>query len=269
MTLRVNRLRISPTGLQQQLEAAGIRSSRIEWAPQALILERPRNVEQIPGFEAGLWSVQDAGAQLAADILDAQPGMRVLDACAAPGGKTGHVLERTSEIELIANDFSPGRLARIAQNLDRLGLTAQLMSLDARSLAGLESGSFDRVLLDVPCSGTGVIRRHPDIKLLRRASDIASMAAVARQMLEAGFDRLRQGGRLVYATCSILGEENETLLEGFLAEHPEARPLPLSADLAAPPDAVRLPTGTQLLPGSRSDTDGFYYACIEKATTGH
>ena len=155
MTLRVNRSKISVADLQARLESENIVSSAVEWAPGALILDRGRNVQQIPGFEEGLWSVQDAGAQLAADILDAARGMRVLDACAAPGGKAGHILERAPGVELIANDFSPGRLERVRENLKRLGLTAEVTSIDARTLENLQAASLDRVLLDVPCSGTG------------------------------------------------------------------------------------------------------------------
>ena len=268
MTLRVNRSRISVADLHARLEASGIVSSAVEWAPCALILDRARNVQQIPGFEEGLWSVQDAGAQLAADILDADAGMRVLDACAAPGGKASHILERSRGVQLIANDFGGGRLARVEENLRRLGLSAELLCLDARKPDGFAPGSFDRVLTDVPCSGTGVIRRHPDIKLLRRASDITPMAAIERKILEAGFRWLKPGGRLVYATCSALTEENEALLTAFLDVRADAVALPISDSVSLPPDALQLPIGIQLLPGSRSDTDGFYYACIEK-TTGH
>jgi 16S rRNA (cytosine967-C5)-methyltransferase len=233
-----------------------------------LILDRGRNVQKVPGFFEGEVSVQDAGAQLAPGALACGSGMRVLDTCAAPGGKTGHLLEYTPGIgELVANDLATARLKRVAENLDRLGLRATLTAFDARTLRGLGGSDFDRVLVDAPCSGTGVIRRHPDIKLLRRPTDLAAMVAVQNEILEAAFSRLRAGGRLLYVTCSVVQQENEGVVRGFLARHRNARPGGFEHSMLLPPDAIRFESAFQLLPGSRSDTDGFYYACIEKTTT--
>ena len=178
----------------------------------------PRPVQVLPGFETGAVSVQDGGAQLAAPLLDAQPGMRVLDACAAPGGKTLHIAQRTAALaELIAVDDDPLRLARVRENLERAGRDAILVKADLRTLPpSLQPAHFDRVLVDAPCSATGVIRRHPDIKLLRRPGDIESFAATQRQILATAFELLRPGGRLIYCTCSVMPVENEGVVAEFL-----------------------------------------------------
>jgi 16S rRNA (cytosine967-C5)-methyltransferase len=207
-------------------------------------------VAALPGFAQGLASVQDAGAQLAAELLDAQDGERVLDACAAPGGKTGHILERTPGIaELQALDCDAARLARVQQNLTRLGLVAQLKTADLLMPGWWDGRPFDRILLDAPCSGTGVIRRHPDIKLLRRQEDIRGFAATQLDMLLRCAAMLRPGGLLVYATCSILLAENTEVVEGFLREQPQFR---------------REGADRHVLPRPRGEgaatTDGFYYA---------
>jgi 16S rRNA (cytosine967-C5)-methyltransferase len=215
-----------------------------------------------------LVSVQDAGAQLAAPLLGARPGMRVLDACAAPGGKTGHLLEHTEGLsEVVAVDIDAQRLARVEENLSRLNRAARLVVADLRHPASFcEERSFERILLDAPCSSTGVIRRHPDIKLLRRADDIPSLAAVQLEILRATFSLLSEGGRLLYCTCSVLPDENQGVLESFLATESTARPVPLKTELV--PGALAGGPGLQLLPGAEAGTDGFYYACVEKTTAG-
>jgi 16S rRNA (cytosine967-C5)-methyltransferase len=215
-------------------------------------------------------SVQDTGAQLAPMLLGLLPGMRVLDACAAPGSKTSHLLEHVGgAIDLTAVDVDPGRLGRVADNLHRLGLEARLVAADVREPASFWDGRpYDRILVDAPCSGTGVIRRHPDIKLLRRATDIPAFARTQREILRGAFAMLAPGGRLVYSTCSVLPEENEAVVGRFLDEEPGAAvaPMPRGEDLA--PGGLGRPVGTQLLPGAAAGSDGFYYACLEKTTRG-
>jgi 16S rRNA (cytosine967-C5)-methyltransferase len=250
MTLRVNLSRTTREAQLALLAEQGVAGEPGSCAT-AIVLHQPVDVNALPGFAEGLVSVQDAGAQLAAELLDAQPGERVLDACAAPGGKTGHILERTPGIaELIALDCDPGRLERVQQNLTRLGLAAQLKTADLLKPGWWDGRAFDRILLDAPCSGTGVIRRHPDIKLLRRQEDIRGFAATQLDMLQRCAAMLRPGGLMVYATCSILLAENTEVVELFLKEQPQFRregadrhvlPRPRAGDAAAV-------------------TDGFYYA---------
>jgi 16S rRNA (cytosine967-C5)-methyltransferase len=197
--------------------------------------------------------------------------MRVLDACAAPGGKTGHILQRTPGLaELVALDIDDSRLDRVRENLSRLGKSATLVAADLRRWNS--HAPFDRVLVDAPCSSTGVIRRHPDIKLLRRAEDIPALAKVQLEILRTGFRTLKPGGRLIYATCSVLTEENEAIVKNFLSTEPAARSVPLShsdsSRSAIAPGAIQLEFGVQLLPGAAAGTDGFYYACVEKTTFG-
>jgi 16S rRNA (cytosine967-C5)-methyltransferase len=211
-------------------------------------------------------SVQDAGAQLAAELLEVSAGMRVLDACAAPGGKTGHVLELMGPgADVTAVDIDPDRVALIDANLERLQRTARLCVGDARDPATFWDGRpFDRVLVDAPCSSTGVIRRHPDIKLLRRPTDVPALIDTQRAILEAAVTMLAEGGRLLYSTCSVLPEENEQVIAALLAATPAIRPAPLQA-LA--PGGIAQCFGFQLLSGAAAGTDGFYYACLEKTTT--
>jgi 16S rRNA (cytosine967-C5)-methyltransferase len=219
----------------------------------------------LPGFAEGRLSVQDAAAQLSVELLDPQPGERILDACAAPGGKTCHLLERTAALaEVIACDVSEQRLVRVRENLERLGLHAALVAGDvAEPAAWWDGRPFDRVLLDVPCSATGVIRRHPDIKVLRRQKDIAALARQQARLLAAAWGLVRPGGRLLYTSCSVLAAENERVVAAFLATHPGASDLTpgLTAGWPArPPDAG---PGYQVLPGEAA-MDGFYYACLAK-----
>lgn len=260
MTLRVNQRQHSTRAYQASLQAAGIAADAVPVVDSALILQHPVGVEQLPGFFSGAVSVQDAAAQLAAGLLDCQPGMRVLDACAAPGGKTSHLLEKTDGLQLIAVDSSESRLQRVTENLSRLNLSAQLISADAGEVAEWWDGqAFDRILLDAPCSATGVIRRHPDIKVLRRASDIAELQQEQAQLLNNLWHTLRPGGQLLYATCSILPDENSRQVEAFLADHPDATLAPMSADWGHAQAA-----GQQILPGEHG-MDGFYYALLNKA----
>ena len=256
------------------------------WAPAAIVLENPVPAHVLPGFSEGRVSIQDAGAQLAAPLLDAVAGMRVLDACAAPGGKTLHLLERTPQLaELIAVDSSPDRLRRVEENLQRAGRAGFASSAEHPVDPGRPSGGitltavdvrelsvarpFERILVDAPCSATGVIRRHPDIKLLRRPSDLKAYAAGQQEILRAAFRMLAPGGRLLYCTCSVLPEENEARVAAFLAEEPGASPAAFPSPERLAPGARARPIGAQLLPGGEAGTDGFYYACLEKTTAGN
>ncbi len=279
LVLRLDHSRVERDAYLAELAESGCPGRKLDWTPDAIELERPVPVGDIPGFAEGRVSVQDAGAQLAAPLLDARPGMRVLDACAAPGGKTLHLLERTPDLEdLLAIDIDPARLKRLEDNLDRARRRARIAALDIRALAEPASGEadrllggrrFDRILVDAPCSSTGVIRRHPDIKLLRRREDVDACAAAQLEILHAAFRVLASGGRLLYCTCSVLPEENEQVVTAFLRAEPLARraPMPRAAELA--PGARDCSVGIQLLPGARAGTDGFYYACLEKTTAGN
>jgi 16S rRNA (cytosine967-C5)-methyltransferase len=270
LTLRVDLSRLSRVEYLQRLEAAELPAHGSEWCPSAVIVERPVAVGRLPGFSEGLVSVQDAAAQLAAPLLGVAPGMRVLDACAAPGGKTGHLLESSGgDIDLVAVDIDPQRLERVVENLRRLGRegAARCLRLDLRDAQALAAlGQFDRILLDAPCSGTGVIRRHPDIKLLRRSSDLIGLAATQLAVLTTSFERLKPGGRILYATCSVLPAEGAGIVAEFLAREPRARLAPWPAAVRLPPAAIHGPFGLQLLPDSAAATDGFHYACLERAT---
>jgi 16S rRNA (cytosine967-C5)-methyltransferase len=267
MTLRVDRSRASAEGVLKRLSEAGIEAHAIQWLDSGIVLTHPVGVSELPGFAEGILSVQDAGAQLAAPLLGVRPGMRVLDACAAPGGKTGHLLEVMGEDgELVALDDDAGRVALIAANLERLKRRARLVVGDAGDPATFWDGRpFERILIDAPCSSTGVIRRHPDIKLLRRPGDIAACARQQLRILSAAAGMLAPGGRVLYSTCSILPEENEAVIQALLAVQPGLVPVSLGAPA---PGAQMRRVGAQLLPGAEAGTDGFYYACLEKTTTG-
>jgi 16S rRNA (cytosine967-C5)-methyltransferase len=270
MTLRVDLSRSSAAGYVAQLRAADIDSFKLQWSDSGVTLAHPQPVDRLPGFAEGIVSVQDAGAQLAAPLLEARPGMRVLDACAAPGGKTGHLLEQLGEgADLTAVDIDASRVERIRENLARLKRSAQLLVGDAGDPRSFWDGRpFERILVDAPCSSTGVIRRHPDIKLLRRESDLPALAAGQLAILEGAARMLAVGGRLLYCTCSVLPEENEAVVQRFLEGAPQmtVAGMPRAAELA--PGARDRAVGVQLLPGAEAGTDGFYYACLEKTTAG-
>ncbi len=260
--LRVNTAKQTAPAYRARLEQAGIAHAAGD-LPEALRLASAVPVTEIPGFAAGEVTVQDLASQLAAQLLAPDVGMRVLDACAAPGGKATHLLERAGgSLELTALDIDAARLGRVRESLDRLGLEATVLAGDAQDPAAWwDQRPFDRILVDAPCSGTGVIRRHPDIKCLRRESDIATMAARQLSILEGLWPLLPAGGRLLYVTCSILKQENVEVLGQFLAGRRDA-------SLVDPPPAA-LPAwaraqaggGWQALPGS-ADTDGLYYALM-------
>ncbi|HEY7886641.1 MAG TPA: 16S rRNA (cytosine(967)-C(5))-methyltransferase RsmB [Steroidobacteraceae bacterium] len=275
MVLRLNTRRRSPADYLSDLAAAGLAGSIVDWTVSergsaAVVLERPVSVGGLPGFKEGWASVQDAGAQLAPLLLEAAAGMRVLDTCAAPGSKTSHLLESAAgPLELTAVDIDADRLGRVAENLRRLGLAARLVAADLRDPGSFWDGQpYDRILVDAPCSGTGVIRRHPDIKLLRRAEDVPAFARTQLEILQAAFGMLAPGGRLVYVTCSVLPAENEAVVARLLAEQPQARPASMAQGEALAPGGIAREVGTQLLCGGAAETDGFYYACVEKTTRG-
>lgn len=255
--LRINRRRIARADFAAQLAAEGVVCRVSDDACDALILDASRDVTALPGYAQGHFSVQDGAAQQAAVLLDLRTGQRVLDACAAPGGKSAHILE-CADVELTALDSDARRLPRLRENLARLGLTADVRAGDAADPAGWGGGKpFDRILLDAPCSATGIIRRQPDVKLHRRAEDIPALAATQARLLDALWPMLADGGRLVYATCSVLADENARQIQAFLARHGDAR------SIAPPLPWHKAGTGRQNLPGE-SGMDGFFYAIVEK-----
>lgn len=260
LSLRVNARRGSREQYRHRLERAGIAAAPIAHTEHGLVLDEARDVQTLPGFGEGLVSVQDGAAQLAALLLSPQAEERVLDACAAPGGKCAHMLELEPAIrELLALDHDHVRLARVHDNLERLGLRATMMCADAGDPSAWWDGvPFDRILVDAPCSGTGVIRRHPDIKLHRRPADVERLHARQVRLLDALWPLLAPRGRLVYATCSYLPRENDHVLAEFLAKHPDATgdPIPYQWGRATE-------HGRQVLPGEEA-MDGFYYAMLGK-----
>jgi 16S rRNA (cytosine967-C5)-methyltransferase len=259
MVLRVNRLRQSRDQYLARLAQAGLAASAHPFSETAVVLASPVAVSELPGFAAGDVSVQDAAAQLAATLLDARAGERVLDACAAPGGKTGQLLEQAALAELVALDREPARVKLIEENLARLKLGAKMVVGDAAHPAGWWDGqAFDRILADVPCSATGVIRRHPDIKVRRRPEDLPRLIATQEQILEGLWPLLKPGGKLLYATCSILPDENEDQITAFLRRHPDA-----TEDVLTTEAGRARAVGRQILPGE-AGMDGFYYARLRK-----
>jgi 16S rRNA (cytosine967-C5)-methyltransferase len=251
MSLRVNRRRANDEDYRQRLAAQGIETHRI--APGALRLSKPCAVSELPGFAEGDVSVQDASAQYAARLLDVSDGQRVLDACAAPGGKTAHLAE-CADLYLLALDRDPTRAARVETNLHRLALNAEVRVADATQVERWWDGRvFDRILLDAPCSASGIARRHPDIKWLRRPADLKGFAAQQDALLRALWRLLSPGGKLLYATCSVFPIENNMQIESFLARHADATRISLPAEL--PADGQLLPT---------EDRDGFFYALLQK-----
>ncbi len=260
MVLRVNLKRISRNDYQQHLSQAGVDSTAIDFCSTAVMLERPIPAEMLPGFKQGWVSVQDTAAQLAAKLLELDSGNQVLDLCAAPGGKTAALLEQDiSEIRLLAVDIEKKRMQRVRQNLDRLQLKADMLVADACDTAGWGQGlHFDRILIDAPCSATGVIRKHPDIKLLRRHTDIDQLCNIQAEILNSAWKLLLPGGILLYVTCSVFKQENELQIENFLALNDDAEEIGISSDWG-----VQRPVGRQILTGD-SQMDGFYYAKIRK-----
>lgn len=258
--LRVNQLKASLTDYIELLEQQDIDYSLSEEHLQGLKLTKSVDVTTLPGFEQGLFAVQDGAAQLAASYLNAQPNERILDCCAAPGGKTCHIIELQPKLaECTALDVDETRMLRVDENLLRLGHTANLVVADANDISAWWDGNlFDRILLDAPCSATGVIRRHPDIKWLRKSTDIDVLVGLQRQLLETMWQILKPGGTLLYATCSILPEENCSQIASFLADHPEAALSKLSEE-----ESETAP-GRQILPGEKQ-MDGFYYARLLKS----
>lgn len=248
LTLRVNRRKTTVSAYLDELSGKEIEASHI--GPSAVRLAHPIPVERIPGFEEGWVSVQDAAAQLAAPLLDLQDGMRVLDACAAPGGKSGHILE-CADVDLTALDADGLRLARVEQNLQRLGLQARLAKGDASLTEWWDGRTFDRILADVPCTASGIVRRHPDIRWLRHKNDAAKLATLSARILDNLWQMLRPDGKLLFVTCSLWPQESEEQAAAFAARHRHA---------------LRLPAPGQLLPvrGTAEDHDGLFYALFRK-----
>ena len=262
--LRVNAAQNNAEAYKALLDEQGLPSSLHNIAPQALKLEQGVDVTSLPGFAQGAVSVQDAGAQLAAGLLDVQKGQSVLDLCAAPGGKTCHVLELEPDIEsMTAVELEESRMMRVRENLDRLNLKAELIVADASDDSWWDGKTFDRIMVDAPCSSTGVIRRHPDIKALRWEEDIASLAEVQQKILQQAWQMLAPGGKLLYVTCSVLRQENEAQIAKLIATQKDVIELDLIEEGSSKPWGVACKHGRQLLPGE-NDTDGFYFCCLSK-----
>ncbi|HEY9132963.1 MAG TPA: 16S rRNA (cytosine(967)-C(5))-methyltransferase RsmB [Dyella sp.] len=258
LMLRANARRVTREALIEQMLAADYEAHPHPWLRDGIVLPHSSDVTRMPGFAQGLFAVQDGAAQIAADLLDACDGQRVLDACAAPGGKACHVLER-AKVALTAVEYDPARAERIRQNLDRLGLNANLVIGDAGDPEGWWDGMpFDRIMIDAPCSATGVLRRRPDVRLHRRDTDIAAMAEQQQRILASLWPMLAIGGRLVYVTCSLLRAENESVVQTWLAGQPDAHVVPFEL-----PVGQAAAVGWQVLPGD-GDLDGMYYAVLEK-----
>lgn len=258
MTLRVNLSALSREAYLEQLRASGSEAREGTLARSAVVLESPCDVRTLPGFDAGLISVQDESSQLVTELLPLAPGLRVLDACAAPGGKTCALLEAEPSLQVLAADKEERRLPRMRENFARLNLHAEVVCLDITAGHSLAPASFDRILLDVPCSATGVIRRHPDIKLLRSEAEVQTLVARQAALLTAAWDLLAPGGYLLYSTCSTLRAENSAQIATFVAAHPDALSLPLQHA-----SGKLCEHGLQLLP-EPGGHDGFYYALLRK-----
>ena len=269
LILRVNRRHTSRDAYLAELQHCGIDASACQFSADGILLAQARDVTGLPGFAAGHISVQDEAAQLAAELLQLAPGQRVLDACCAPGGKTCHLLEVEPQLaHVVAVDLEAKRLQRVRENLDRLGLNAELIAADGRALDSWWDGQlFQRILLDAPCSATGVIRRHPDIKIARQAEDIAPLATLQGELLDALWPTLEVGGILLYATCSVLPEENSLNIAAFLARTRDARELEIVGQANQPVAGMAQPHGRQLLP-QVDGHDGFYYAKLTKVAVG-
>ena len=257
MMLRVNRQHHTRQAYLEKLQQADIPANEISACDEGVLLDSPCDVYQLPGFKEGDVSVQDGAAQQVAALLNITPNLHILDACAAPGGKTCHILEHEPNNKVVALDIDARRLEQIEQNTSRLKLNAELIASDASLVDDWWDGQlFDRILIDAPCSGTGVIRRHPDIKILRRPDDITNLAKQQAVLLEKLWPLLKPDGLLLYTTCSALKQENELQITSFLELHPEAE-----ESIPDMPPAQRRTFGYQRLPGD-DQLDGFYYACL-------
>jgi 16S rRNA (cytosine967-C5)-methyltransferase len=265
MWLRANSSRHSAADYQQRLAAVDIEAELLEGVPDAIRLAEPQSIENLPGFAEGDASVQDAAAQIAARWLMEKSPARVLDACAAPGGKSGHLLELGgADFDLTAIDNDADRIERVRENHERLGLNATITVADASKTGEWWDGApFAAILLDAPCSATGVIRRHPDIKLLRRASDIDDLSTLQGDILSALWPMLAPGGRLLYVTCSVLAAENDEVVRKFLEANNDAEEDPVLPNNNIRDLMRKKAYGYQVLPGT-ADMDGFYYSCLEK-----
>lgn len=272
MCIRVNESLVSRETYKEQLLDLGINTEKGEFSDSALYLKNAVRVGELPGFDDGYVSVQDEAAQLSAHILSPKAGEKVLDACAAPGGKTGHLLEKAnsaglSSMELTAVELESWRMEKIESNLERLGYSAQLICADASDLDAWWDGEhFDKILLDVPCTATGVIRRNPDIKINRKPADIDDLVIIQREILNKVWTTLKSGGFMLYATCSLMPEENEQQIQHFLANQEDAKEVTLNslaADLAVE-WGIPVSHGRQLFPQANGH-DGFYYCLLQKA----
>jgi 16S rRNA (cytosine967-C5)-methyltransferase len=265
MWLRVNSRLKTTAEYLGQLQAAGIGARAEDRVPYAIVLDSPRDVHELPGFAQGEVSVQDLGAQCVAFPLGLAPNQRVLDACAAPGGKTALIAERQPQLKsLVAVDIDPHRLSRVRENLSRGNLNAEVVAGDATTPAKWWDGApFDRILLDAPCSGLGVIRRHPDIRLRKSPSDIDKLPGLQGRLLQAAWGLLAPGGRLVYVTCTVTRSENRDVIAAFLGGNPGASLVPTAAWEGWPDLGEADEFGRQILPGE-AGADGFYYAALTK-----
>ncbi|WP_024850246.1 16S rRNA (cytosine(967)-C(5))-methyltransferase RsmB [Hydrogenovibrio kuenenii] len=262
LSLRVNKLYQTREAFKAELDALSIASHEHDFSPAALVLEQTLDITQLPSYEDGGFSVQDIAAQQAAYLLDPQPGEHILDACAAPGGKTTHLLEQANnQLKLLALEKEPERIERLSENLHRLELDAEVEVGDASQPSDWWDGQlFDRILLDAPCSATGIIRRHPDIKWHRTLEDVEELVEIQGAILKTLWSTLKPGGKLLYATCSVLPQENGLQTQAFLAATPDAKEIPIERNWGLKQD---LP-GKQILPGE-AGMDGFYYCLLEKA----
>ena len=259
-SLRVNRQRITRTEYLETLAGQSLDANLLEYTSSGVQLDKPVPVDVLPGFSAGYVSVQDGAAQLAAGLLDLHPGQRVLDACAAPGGKTAHILESQADLAMVtAVDIEPRRLTRIEENLSRLSLHASQIAGDVAAPSAWWDGKrYDRILLDVPCSASGVIRRHPDIKLLRKPGDITKLVSAQARLLQAMWPLLSSGGMLLYCTCSVLAVENSQQIAAFLETQEDAAEVKIDAVWGR-----ECQHGRQIFPGE-NEMDGFYFACLTR-----
>ncbi len=259
-TLRLNTRKVDHTDYLQQLADAGIAAQATQYSPYGITLAQACDPRKLPLFTEGLLSVQDEAAQLSGDLLQLSPNMRVLDACAAPGGKTGHMLELEPSLQVTALDAEERRLGRVRENLARLGVNARIVCGDGTERNWWDGELYDRILLDAPCSATGIIRRHPDIKVLRTPEEVAKLAELQGRLLDNLWSLLKPGGKLVYATCSIMPRENTKVIEAFMHRQPDAQHETLNVAWG-----IAQPFGRQLLP-TGDGYDGFYYAVLGKCS---